>query len=422
MFINRFWALPEFKKDEEKRNAHVLQPVLLLSFIATTVFIIEGVWLANFGIFLTSFSFLLVTLLSWVLARRGKLRVVNFLLPIALLSVLTYRLYTSNGIHDRVVILYPLVIVFAALLLGRRATATFLVLSIATVWSAIYLEMIDVIVVVPTQINADVSDMLVVAIGFTATALVANIINDINHRFAQLWAHQQALQQNNEELMRQIAERQRVERQLQDSLREKEMLLKEVHHRVKNNMQIVVSMLNLQSAQVNDSTILDVLRDSQNRVRSMALVHEKLYQSDNLAQIDCQDYLHHLTSALFHSYGSRLSPIRLEIEANDIALGVDSAIPCGLIVNEIVSNALKHAFPNAQRGTVIVRLCRREGDSLELSIEDDGLGFPVEKDFRNTDSLGMQLVLSLVRQLNGSIELIRLQPGSRFVIRFTSGH
>jgi len=417
MFIKLFWTLPELEKDEERRNARVLQSVLLLSFIATTVFIIEGVWLANFSIFFAGFSFFLVTLLSRVLVRSGKLRAVNFLLPIALLSILTYRLYTSNGIHDRGVILYPLVIVFAGLLLGGRATAVFLVLSITAVWSAIYLEMIDVIVVVPEQISADTTDMIVVAVGFIATAMVVNIISDINHSFAQLWAHKQALQHNNEELTRQIAERQRVEQQLQHSLQEKEVLLKEVHHRVKNNMQVIVSMINLQSGYITDPNVLGIFRDTQNRVRSMALVHEKLYQSNNLAQVDFKDYVQHLASSLFHSYSPQTSSVTLQLEIGEVVVAVDTAIPCGLIINELIANALKYAFPDNRPGQILVQLKSLETGEMELVVEDDGVGFPAHLDFRQTDSLGMQLIQSLTTQIGGTIAFER-EHGTKFLIRF----
>ncbi len=216
-----------------------------------------------------------------------------------------------------------------------------------------------------------------------------------------------------------ITRRKQAEEEILNSLKEKELLLKEVHHRVKNNMQVIVSMLNLQSAQVSDDRILALLRESQNRVRSMALVHEKLYQSASLEQIDFHDYAHHLVSTLFHSYSPHASAIDLKIEIGDIVLSIDAAIPCGLIINELVSNALKHAFPNQRAGEVIVGLRRLTPQTLELVVENNGVTFPETIDFRQTESLGMQLMLSLVKQLSGEIEMQRLNPGTRFLIRFT---
>lgn len=215
-----------------------------------------------------------------------------------------------------------------------------------------------------------------------------------------------------------ITQRKHTEEEILNSLKEKELLLKEVHHRVKNNMQVIVSMLSLQSAQVSDEMMLSLLRESQNRVRSMALVHEKLYQSNNLAQIDFYDYLQHLTSTLFHSYSPYSSNVKLTLDIGDIVLSIDAAIPCGLIINELVSNALKHAFPDHRAGEVIVGMRRLTPPTLELVVENNGVTFPETLDFRHTESLGMQLMLSLVKQLSGEIEMQRLSPGTRFLIRF----
>jgi len=215
-----------------------------------------------------------------------------------------------------------------------------------------------------------------------------------------------------------ITQRKNAEEAILNSLKEKELLLKEVHHRVKNNMQVIVSILNLQSTYTQDAATLDLLQASQNRVRAMAMVHEKLYQSENLAQIDFRDYAHHLISTLFHSYSPHTSDVDLKIEIGDIVLGIDAAIPCGLIINELVSNALKHAFPDNRPGTILVAVNESASQRIELIVEDDGVGFAAGIDFRKTDSLGMQLVLSLVKQLAGEIEMIRLPRGTRISILF----
>jgi two-component sensor histidine kinase len=228
----------------------------------------------------------------------------------------------------------------------------------------------------------------------------------------------------NQGLQTEIAERKRAEQQIQISLQEKEVLLKEIHHRVKNNLQVVSSLLNLQSNQAQDPTCLEVLRDSQNRVRSMALIHEKIYQSQDLARVDLAEYLHSLTAYLFHSYQASARAITLQVDVSPhVCLGIDQAIPCGLIVNELVSNALKHAFPAGRPGQVRVELGREEAGRLRLTVGDDGVGFPAGLDFRNTESLGLQLVMTLAGQLDGSIELA--SPGSppgggtAFCITFT---
>lgn len=212
-------------------------------------------------------------------------------------------------------------------------------------------------------------------------------------------------------------ERKRTNEQLKASLREKEVLLKEIHHRVKNNMQVISSMLNLQSGCVGNPEVVAVLKDSQNRVRSMALIHEKLYQSRDLSRIDFADYLRKLTDDLFRSYGVSPERIALVTHAEGVSLGIDAAIPCGLIVNELVSNCLKHAFPAGRKGEVRVALVPKNG-MYELMVRDNGVGFPKGVDFRNTESLGLQLVTTLTDQLEGTIEMNSNGGGTEFRIWF----
>jgi PAS domain S-box-containing protein len=216
--------------------------------------------------------------------------------------------------------------------------------------------------------------------------------------------------------IRDITDRQRVEKQLRASLEEKEVLLREVHHRVKNNLQIVSSMLNLQVGQLSDPQALSLFKESQTRVRSIAMFHEKLYQSPDLARIDIGGYLSGLATSLFVTYGVNPDDVTLEIRAAHVPLGVDAAISCGLIVNELVSNSLKHAFPARRKGHVCVELSAEESDVV-LSVADDGVGIPEALDFRNPASLGLKLVCIFTDQVRGTIELLRGE-GTRFVIRF----
>ena len=214
-----------------------------------------------------------------------------------------------------------------------------------------------------------------------------------------------------------ITERKRAEERIKASLDEKDVLLKEIHHRVKNNLQIISSLLNLQSSKIEDLYALDILTESQNRVRSMALIHEKLYQSEDLAHIDFEEYLCNLTAYLLRTYSATAGSVRLNVRAQSDVMGLDQAIPCGLIVNELVSNALKHAFPEGKTGEIQVRFHTYDRDRYILVVEDSGVGFPEDLDFRETDSLGLQLVLSLTNQLDGVIEMDR-DAGTRFTIRF----
>jgi len=214
-----------------------------------------------------------------------------------------------------------------------------------------------------------------------------------------------------------ITERKLVEEQVKASLQEKEVLLKEIHHRVKNNLQVISSLLSLQSSYIEDRKFLGVLDDSQHRVRSMALIHEKLYQSANLAQIDFGDYIRELASYLLQSQDTHLRGITLNVQVTDTFLDIDTAVPCGLIINELVSNSLKHAFPKGQNGEIFIKMWAIDRQQVTLIVGDNGLGFPQELDFRETESLGLQLVNTLVEQLEGVIELGR-NNGSRFTINF----
>ncbi|MCE7858607.1 MAG: HAMP domain-containing protein [Chloroflexi bacterium CFX2] len=186
---------------------------------------------------------------------------------------------------------------------------------------------------------------------------------------------------------------------------EKEVLLKEIHHRVKNNLQIISSLLNLQTRNVKDRQILDALRDSQNRVRSMALIHEKLYQSDNLAQVNFGEYVHSLVSFLLASYQNGHSLVDLQIDLGNLYLPLETAIPCGLIVNELVTNTLKYAFPENGKGTLWIKTSQTPGGDFVLCIRDDGIGLPADLDVAGSNTLGLQLVHGLVAQLNGALEI-----------------
>ncbi|MBU7018334.1 MAG: HAMP domain-containing protein [Theionarchaea archaeon] len=216
------------------------------------------------------------------------------------------------------------------------------------------------------------------------------------------------------EINRMIETIEQSSKKLQYSLKEKEILLREIHHRVKNNMQIILSLLGLQSAYIDDDKMSDVFKQSHDRIKTMALIHEKLYQSENLVNIDFRQYVETLVYGLFQSYGKR--KITLEIDVDDTSPGMDIAIPCGLIINELVTNALKHAFPDGEGKIKVV--FRKVGEKMHLLISDNGVGIPDTIDFRNTKSLGLQLVTLLAEeQLRGSIELKRAN-GTEFRIIF----
>ena len=214
-----------------------------------------------------------------------------------------------------------------------------------------------------------------------------------------------------------VTERKQVAEQIQASLKEKEVLLKEIHHRVKNNLQIISSLLSLQSAYVEDKRILDLLKASENRIASMAMIHEQLYQSKDLARIDFAGYIENLAANLLSSYEIDSNNIILTTEVENVVLDVDAAIPCGLIINELISNSLKYAFPHGTGGEIYINIHPESEDRLVMAVGDDGIGFPAEMDFQNTESLGLQIVTALTNQLEGTIELNTSQ-GTEFKIKF----
>ncbi|OPX74131.1 MAG: nitrate/nitrite sensor protein NarX [Methanoregulaceae archaeon PtaB.Bin152] len=215
-----------------------------------------------------------------------------------------------------------------------------------------------------------------------------------------------ALADANVALEEEIAQRTEMEDQLRAVLKEKTLLLREIHHRVKNNLQIIISLSNLQLREIKDPKMRQVMAETQNRVRAMALVHEKLYKSETFSDIDLAEYVRFLTSQLFAYYETDSRRVTLRTEIGKITLPINTAIPLGLIINELVSNALKHAFPKGQAGSLSI-LARREDKTITLVVEDTGVGIPADLDWKNTQSLGLKLVISLVNQLDGTIDLDR---------------
>jgi two-component sensor histidine kinase len=242
---------------------------------------------------------------------------------------------------------------------------------------------------------------------------------------------------------RDITSRKIEEDQIKTSLKEKEILLKEIHHRVKNNLAIIASILSLQSRYVKDETSLEIFRECENRVRTMAMIHTRLYQSKDLAHINFTSYVQELANDLFMSYRVNPDAVAIKIEIGDISPDINTAIPIGLILNELLSNALKHAFRGSgsmgaegegRKGEIVVKMgemyCmpdseplasnlehRKPATKVVLSVSDNGIGFSEDIDFRNTKSLGLQLVTALVEQLEGAIEIKR-DGGAAFIITF----
>jgi two-component sensor histidine kinase/HAMP domain-containing protein len=231
-------------------------------------------------------------------------------------------------------------------------------------------------------------------------------------------AHLKEIEEHNIRLNREIDERKLVEEQAKSSLKEKEILVREIHHRVKNNMQIISSLLNLQSQYVKDKESLEMFRESRNRILSMAFVHEKLYQSEDLAKIDFDGYIRSMTQHLLRTCSIDSSAVKLNVNCSDVLLSIDMAVPCGLIVNELISNSLKHAFPEGEKGEITIDFHPDGDNRLTLVVSDTGIGLPEDIDISGAKTLGLQLIKDLVDQLRGTLEIER-DGGTAFRITFT---
>ena len=209
-----------------------------------------------------------------------------------------------------------------------------------------------------------------------------------------------------------IAARRRMEETIKASLKEKEVLLREVYHRVKNNLQVIASLLSLQASSLKDPQAATMFRESQNRVKAMALVHEKLYQSHDLANVDFNAYIQSLVTSLLRSYGVLANAIAVHISVENVSLSLDTAVPCGLLINELVSNALKHAFPRLDRskgkkGDLTIRLRSAGQDTFELTVRDNGVGMPPKVNMAHPETFGLKLIAMLAKQLRGTLECRR---------------
>jgi PAS domain S-box-containing protein len=214
-----------------------------------------------------------------------------------------------------------------------------------------------------------------------------------------------------------ITERRRAERVVTDSLKEKVTLLKEIHHRVKNNLQVISSLLSLQASELPGPEAREAFENSIRRVRSMALVHERLYRSGDLSQIDFAQYLSAVALDLAHSL--RRPGVGVNVDAQEIMLSLDLAVPCGLIANELITNALKHAFPGGQKGAVVASITRRRDGLVEMSIVDNGVGLAPGTDVNAMPSMGFTTVRTLVGQIGGTLSVAAM-PGTRISVVFPS--
>jgi two-component sensor histidine kinase len=328
-----------------------------------------------------------------------------FLSGFSLIPVFFLQEYNAPQITQNIMwVILPLILASVILpfrnLLAMGAVILVIILSLPVIFSVI-----------------QVADMMPV-VGFILTWFSSQVIF-LNHnrllemdRQTELWQKAAQLTTVNETLQAEIEVRTLAENRIEASLREKEVLLKEIHHRVKNNLQIISSLLNLQVQQTTDEAVLQALNGGQSRIRSMALIHEILYWSDDLTHIDFAAYVRQLSTQLCQSYHTLSCPVAVEVAADEVNLNIETAVPCGLILNELVSNALKHGFVDGRSGHIIIRLKAQNNNGIHLTVSDNGVGLPAMFDYRQSPTLGLQLVNNLVDQLEGDLTISNHQGTS----------
>lgn len=356
----------------------------------------------------------------YILSRLGHYRSVAAIAVVMAIAAILFSVMSDSDTLvktlDSEMLILP--ILFTSIMFGSRAT---IIVLAANAVILLILPLVMPEVTYPTVLSGP----FVLIIMGSGLSLFGAWLRDLLEKH-----HTTSLLKTNAALHTEIVERQRVEKQISEllrekeaALREKEVLLKEVHHRVKNNLQIVSSLLSLQSAGVQDHVALSQYQDNQSRIRSMALIHEQLYRSDDLTHIDFGSYLRNLVGSLVQTHKLQPHGPTFEVGVDDVQLDIDTAIPCGLLVNELVSNALKHAFPRSptldRPGFIHVELRHAPLNHLCLSVEDNGVGIPADLDYRKTTSLGLQLVNSLARQLEGTLTMhSTASRGTRFELNF----
>jgi PAS domain S-box-containing protein len=269
------------------------------------------------------------------------------------------------------------------------------------------------------SINNEIVGYVIIALDITERKKTETALQNAHDELEQRVLNRtKELENVNSTLLTEITTRINAEEKIKASLQEKEVLLKEIHHRVKNNLQVISSLLYLQSKKIEIKEYKDIFNESQNRIKSMALVHENLYKSDNFAGIDLSDYIRSLVNYLIRTYNVNYNKIKQEINIDHIILSIDKSIPFGLIMNELVTNSLKYAFNDRDEGLFKVEIHKLDSGIIHVSVFDNGVGMPVDFDIKKSTSLGLKLVQTLVDQLEGTFQW-HSNGGTEFIIEFS---
>jgi len=334
---------------------------------------------------------LVMVMIVLVMLRAGHLRQAVFILSLSLLATITVICTLGQGVHDVTMVAYPALMVISSLLLRKYYFIFFTALSIISIGWLVAGDYFGWYITLPHG-PGDFTDYLVISVILVLTAFLVHILAENLH---------QSLRRAREE----ISERRKIEESLKVNLREKEILLNEVHHRVKNNLSVIMSLLNLQAKYINTKKqALEAFEETRSRIYSMALVHNTLYHSGALSRIAFRAYVESLVNELRTIYLKK-GPVTITMDVKDIDLDIDKAIPCGMIINELTTNALKHAFPGGKKGTIRIMIGKNKRGNCRLRVKDNGTGLPPGIDFENPATMGFQIVTLLTRQLDGSLRV-----------------
>jgi two-component sensor histidine kinase len=394
-----------FEGDEDKtRRGRLLNAVLLLDTAGMALMLTTDIISGNLPLLILGLEVAAIFILLGlrIPMYQGRITQASYGPVLLFLILTTGAVYFLGTTRDPTLGAFILLVVTAGLLLDRRA---------------IFITTAACILAVSIMMIAEGSGRLPEAdLRITLSQWGTITVLLIVSAYLTLWARE-SIERALTVARKELAERKRAEDGLQASLHEKEILLQEIHHRVKNNMQVISSILSLQSRHLADPAAIEMFKECQHRIRTMALVHESLYKSTDLSKIEFSAYLKSLASNLLHFNSVDVRRIRLETELEKAYLDIQTAIPAGLIANELLSNAMKHAFPGSRSGTIALAFRPLPEGGYLLSIKDDGIGFPKNIDYRKTDSLGLQIVSSLIDQVDGRLEIHR-ENGTEFRVVF----
>ncbi len=341
-------------------------------------------------------------ILSYFLSKKGYYYAGIYLFLI-IITVCTSYAMTNRGLSFTIILVYAVSVITAGLLIGPKSSFIFAIFSMANYGIAFYWLVINDRIRHPDIFSMAVFNMLAFICSMIVITLLTSLIS-------------KGLKKRVDELKRINKQRVKAMNETKRALHEKEILLREIHHRVKNNLQIISSLLSLQSGQHDSRATHEVLRDTQNRIKSMALIHEKLYMTSDISRLDFGEYLKVLVNHMSMSYLINPESVEIEMDVDDIELDVDTAMSCGLVVNELVSNSMKYAFKGRDSGVIsITTKLDDDNKSFTLTISDNGIGIPKSIDIRNLDSLGLQLVDTLVCEMDGNVKVIS-REGTKFII------